>query len=68
MKDSKKITEKILSLLIDREGFEEWWDEIDYEDQVDIKNEIIETIEAERVHLNVSDERFYTINKKILAF
>jgi hypothetical protein len=68
MKDSRIITEKILSLLIDREGFNEWWDEIYYEDQLDIKKEITETLEGEREHQNVSDQRFYTINKKIISF
>jgi hypothetical protein len=68
MKDSRIITEKILSLLIDREGFDEWWNEIDFEDQEDIKKEITEIIEGGRVHQNNSEQRFYTINKKIISF
>jgi hypothetical protein len=48
MEDSRIITEKILSLLSDREGFDEWWDEFYDEDQEDIKKEITEIIENER--------------------
>jgi hypothetical protein len=48
MEDSRIITEKILSLLIDREGFDEWWDGFYDEDQEDIKKEITEIIEKGR--------------------